>query len=60
MKEQFNIPVVNVIWRMVASKTFPLKSEEGMKTFFSKHVQGGSKKMSHKEFSLESVLGGRF
>ena len=31
VKDQFNIPVVNVIWRMVASKTFPLKSEEGMK-----------------------------
>jgi len=31
VKEQFNIPVVNVIWRMVASKTFPLKSEEGSK-----------------------------
>ena len=38
VKEQFNIPVVNVIWRMVASKTFPLKSEEGIKTFFSKHA----------------------
>ena len=32
VKEQFTIPVVNVIWRMVASKTFPLKSEEGRKT----------------------------
>ena len=38
VKEQFNIPVVNVIWKMVASKTFPLKSEEGMTTFYSKHV----------------------
>ena len=39
VKEQFNIPVVNVIWRMVASKTFPLNSEEGMKNMFSKHLQ---------------------
>ena len=35
VKDQFNIPVVNVIWRMVASKTFPLKSEEGLKITIS-------------------------
>ena len=29
VKEQFSIPVVNVIWRMVASKTFAIGSEEG-------------------------------
>ena len=29
VKEQFSIPVVNVIWRMVASKTFTIGSEEG-------------------------------
>merc|ERR1719220_505074 len=31
VKEQFSIPVVNVIWRMVASKTFTIGSEEGSK-----------------------------
>jgi len=31
VKEQFSIPVVNVIWRMVASKTFAIGSEEGSK-----------------------------
>ena len=41
VKEQFNIPVVNVIWRMVASKTFPLQSEEG-------------KKMTHLTFLCET------
>ena len=30
IKDQFNIPVVNVIWKMIASKTFPLESDEGM------------------------------
>ena len=29
IKEQFNIPVVNVIWKMVANRTFSLGSSEG-------------------------------
>ena len=29
IKGQFNVPVVNVIWKMIASKSFPLQSEEG-------------------------------
>ena len=40
VKEQFSIPVVNVIWRMVASKTFTIGSEEGgrYKTFLVFHI----------------------
>ena len=40
VKEQFSIPVVNVIWRMVASKTFTIGSEEGWryKTFLVFHI----------------------
>jgi cytochrome P450 len=30
IEDLFNIPVVNVIWKMVAGKTFALGSEEGM------------------------------